>query len=803
MKNIERKLVGILAAAFTTAIVFSGCDFNGNPQRTNSTSDIADGTETAAEAQNDRLFTETEKGYYYGTGYKFKLPENWIYVSPDEKNDLVMIYNSMDITDNYGVINMKISSFRLGENGFTSDDEGLQYYYIDDYVYTTMNSIWGLSIEQIQGLETAELNGLPCFDTVYTSLYDIISYDLNDIPKDENGYYIMDDISEVSAKTFTDVKCTLKKYFIRNGDAVIKIEFIIPDEDIESLEKTVEKALSYFTLTEPLPKSELITTQTETTANVWDNIDESSKMSDDIYSFQFLINGKFYQLPIKVSEFIADGWIPDEELNEQLDPYRNIHSLCFDRGDAHVYAQIVNLENNTKPFSDCFITQISFRQSEYENQNITCRLPGGFMIGVSTPEDVRSICGEPSYEYKNDEYASENLRYELEPYKNIQYYFTNGILNEFEMENITYEEEESEAYLPDDDIPDSLSDDLYSFQFKCQGIIYKLPMTFKKFCECGWKYEGEETALEAYDRLPFEKFKNGDMSIQAEIMNLTDADQPIENCYITSFDFLNNASAELILPKNITLNKSTIDDVISAYGNPTYTHYSEEYATFEYNYNDTGNIDFSGNSKFTLSFSDGLLYNIKIQNHKKPRDYIYNHVASDIDVEVSTEIEKSYSAPSGLGNDIMGSIFSLDNKLYRLPVPVSAFLENGWEIQSEDIDMTILPKRFYDTYLFKDNQMLRVYIGNTSSYEVGLSACSVTGITLSGEFIPFKIQNNITYDMTRENLENALAGTGYQLSEDNLYAEYRWAKENISYEYSLVISVDAKTNKVVSIYLSV
>lgn len=79
MKNIERKLVGILAVAFTTAIVFSGCGFNGNPQRTNSTSDIADGTETAAEAQNDHVFTETEKGYYYGTGYKFKLPENWIY----------------------------------------------------------------------------------------------------------------------------------------------------------------------------------------------------------------------------------------------------------------------------------------------------------------------------------------------------------------------------------------------------------------------------------------------------------------------------------------------------------------------------------------------------------------------------------------------------------------------------------------------------------------------------------------------------------------------------------------------------
>lgn len=785
------------------AIALSGCSKEKTRPKYSDTAAI---TETAATLEEDVSVGEIKDGYYYGIGYKFKMPQDWIYVSCDEKTDLSMVYNSMNSNDKYGVINMKISSIRLGEEGYYSDDTGLQYYYIDDYVYTTINSIWGLSIEQIQGLENAELNGLPCFDTVYTSLYDIISYDLNDIPKDENGYYIMDDLSEFAVSTYTDVNCVLIKYFIRNGDAAVKIEFILPEEDMTSLEETVEKALNCFSLTSPLPKSEVTTTattQTETTADVWKHVDESEKLSDDIFSFQFLINGEFYQLPIKVSEFIADGWIPDEELNEQLDPYKNIHSLNFNRGEAVIYAQIVNLENNTKPSSECFITQISFRQSEYENQNISCKLPGGFVIGVSTPEDVRSFCGEPSYEYKNDEYAAESLRYELEPYRNIEYYFSNGILNEFVIENITYEEEEQEVYLPDNDIPDSLSDDLYSFQFKCQETIYKLPMTFKKFCECGWEYEGGETALKAYDVLSFEEFKNGDISIHTEIMNLTDTDQTIENCYITEFAFFNNTDMEFILPKNITLNKSTIDDVISAYGNPSYAYYEDKYASLKYIYNNTGTIDFSGNSEIRLEFSNGLLNDIVIQNHKKTRDYIYDHTESNTDAEVRIELEKSYSAPSDLGNEIGNNIFSLDDKLYCLPVPVSEFLKNGWEIQSEDIDITLLPKRDYRTYLFKDNQMIEVCIKNTSSYEVGLSACNITEITLSGEFIPFEIQHNITYDMTRENLENALVGTGYQLSEDNLYAKYRWTKEDISYEYSLIISVDVKTNKVVSIYLSV
>ena len=110
---------------------------------------------SAATREEDVSVGEIKDGYYYGIGYKFKMPQDWIYVSCDEKTDLSMVYNSMNSNDKYGVINMKISSIRLGEEGYYSDDTGLQYYYIDDYVYTTINSIWGLSIEQIQGLEIA------------------------------------------------------------------------------------------------------------------------------------------------------------------------------------------------------------------------------------------------------------------------------------------------------------------------------------------------------------------------------------------------------------------------------------------------------------------------------------------------------------------------------------------------------------------------------------------------------------------------------------------------------------------------
>lgn len=233
----------------------------------------AEGSLAAVQEQETISVSETEETagaqeaddryYYYGTGYRLRQHPGWVWAAGSEGADLELIYNSMNPDDVYGVINMQITSIRLGENGYDSDDNGIRYYDFNDNVLMIFSNVWGASVEEVQGLEKTSLNGEICFDRVYTSVYDIISYDLSKLPMDENGCYIMDNIDELSYVTHEDVPCTLRKIYVRNGDAAIKIEVIIPDEDLESLTADYIECLKGFELTEPLPPSEYTETESE------------------------------------------------------------------------------------------------------------------------------------------------------------------------------------------------------------------------------------------------------------------------------------------------------------------------------------------------------------------------------------------------------------------------------------------------------------------------------------------------------------------------------------------------------------
>lgn len=215
-------------------------------------------TESAApETEDDSKF------YHYGTGYRLRQRPGWVWAAGRDGADIELIFNSMSIDDTYGVINMQITSLRLGENGFDSNDLGLQYYALDDSLLMMFSSLWGVSVEEVQELEKTSLNGEICFDRVYTSFYDIISYDLSEVPVDENGCYIMDNIDELSYVTHEDVPCTLRKFYVRNGDAAIKIEVIVPNDDLERLKGVYLDCLKGFELTEPLPPSEYVETESE------------------------------------------------------------------------------------------------------------------------------------------------------------------------------------------------------------------------------------------------------------------------------------------------------------------------------------------------------------------------------------------------------------------------------------------------------------------------------------------------------------------------------------------------------------
>lgn len=45
------------------------------------------------------------------------------------------------------------------------------------------------------------------------------------------------------------------------------------------------------------------------------------------------------------------------------------------------------------------------------------------------------------------------------------------------------------------------------------------------------------------------------------------------------------------------------------------------------------------------------------------------------------EIRTNYQTPAALGSDFMDPEVEFMGNLYRLPAPVSAFLDNGWEMK--------------------------------------------------------------------------------------------------------------------------
>ena len=57
--------------------------------------------------------------------------------------------------------------------------------------------------------------------------------------------------------------------------------------------------------------------------------------------------------------------------------------------------------------------------------------------------------------------------------------------------------------------------------------------------------------------------------------------------------------------------------------------------------------------------------------------------AADYETE---EIELAYSVPELLENELGSFVLEIEGDLYRLPAPMSAFLENGWEIAERSVD---------------------------------------------------------------------------------------------------------------------
>lgn len=141
----------------------------------------------------------------------------------------------------------------------------------------------------------------------------------------------------------------------------------------------------------------------------------SPELPNDWKNFSIQINDTVYTLPVPLAAFLDDGWeISEEDAGLSLagaeGPNASYEwewiSLINDR-EQTVSVCAFNTTESTIPVAESTVGGIHVIYGNYDFSGTELRLPGGFMLGWSTREDVLELYGQPS-----DSFEAHALTYE-------------------------------------------------------------------------------------------------------------------------------------------------------------------------------------------------------------------------------------------------------------------------------------------------------------------------------------------------------------------------------------------------------
>lgn len=125
---------------------------------------------------------------------------------------------------------------------------------------------------------------------------------------------------------------------------------------------------------------------------------DAKKIGDDITCGEFVLNGKVYSFPMKLSEFTKDGWNVSKNFNKSnLDAGSFSDTFEIYKSNSKKYLT-VSLYNNTESsadIDDCLIYSLYIRNHDF---NVT--YPGG-LTETSSTDDIINAYGEGSNDDKD------------------------------------------------------------------------------------------------------------------------------------------------------------------------------------------------------------------------------------------------------------------------------------------------------------------------------------------------------------------------------------------------------------------
>ncbi len=342
---------------------------------------------------------------------------------------------------------------------------------------------------------------------------------------------------------------------------------------------------------------------------------------------------------------------------------------------------------------------------------------------------------------------------------------------------------------------EEMSDDIYSFQVKIDGELYQFPMKYEEFAAKGWNLDGisseEQLSPNSYGLV---SMKYGRISASVTFMNFGINTKPLSECYVAGIDldeYYMQDQMSFELPNGIVYGVSTQEDVENAYGPASDIYESEYYTELTY---EAG--DFYSRIEIYISPETNKVNRVNIRSLTTPEDLEEDEVSEEV-----PEFVTQYQAPTELGDDLSSCIAEIDGKLYKIPAPVSAFLENGWKLSYNGNSEVIAGRDTgYGYYLTKDNQKFGISVRNYDDNATTVENCFVTEIYNDNfsTVIPVNLQKGVTFNMNTADLESALEGTLYEKEEYSTLNSYFIPSYDEQY-HGITITVDKEEDKIIKI----
>lgn len=315
---------------------------------------------------------------------------------------------------------------------------------------------------------------------------------------------------------------------------------------------------------------------------------------------------------------------------------------------------------------------------------------------------------------------------------------------------------------------EGLSNSLYDFQVKIGDEIYQFPMYYEDFTAQGWtigKNDDPEMGVGTNSYCSVSFYKGNDR-VSVSVLNLGINELPIKECLIAGinvnaqYDF-DAEKTPVELPCGIVVGTSTADDIITAYGDPSDTYEGEMYTSYSYE------KDIYEEITFYVYKESNALQEVDMRNFAEPEGYDKGSVSEEV-----PEIVTNYTAPTELGTEMLDPRVEFCGDLYTLPAPVSAFLENGWELVDVEEGAYAAGRDLEFVDMMKNNQTIHVGVYNFTKNATAIENCFVRDLDLGSydsEALTFCLSGGFTIGAKKADLIAAAEASGYAYEENGDY----------------------------------